>query len=228
VDDGDTRDAQHNTCCCATPSVGRLSAGERVQKKQLILWSMLGGPVVAKQPAHEGTATSCAEAEAEEAEEERWAIDPAAELTEYLFLGSALASENKHCLQQRGITKILNVADDIECHYPHDFEYKHLRIEDGGEDSSIIGPLLDDAIAFAAQAKASKAKLLLHCYMGVNRSATVAIALLIALENMTLKEANEHVERRREINVRTGNKQKLAQWEQRRTGACTLSAWKSA
>jgi hypothetical protein len=51
-------------------------------------------------------------------EEARWELDPAAQLTEYLFLGGALAAENKHCLQARGITRVLNVADDIDCHYP--------------------------------------------------------------------------------------------------------------
>lgn len=58
-----------------------------------------------------------------------------------------------------------------------------------------------------------KAKVLLHCYMGVNRSATIALAYLIALEGMNLEQANEHVEARREIKARQGNKQKVANWD---------------
>ena len=63
--------------------------------------------------------------------------------------------------------------------------------------------------------------------MGVNRSATIAMALLIALEGMSLRQACEHVEGRRQICMRDGNKQKIAVWEQRRTGKCTMPEWLS-
>ena len=56
--------------------------------------------------------------------------------------------------------------------------------------------------------------------------ATVAMAVLVALEGMSLRQAFAHVQERREIKLRTGNQQKLAHWEERRTGACTLPAWK--
>ena len=69
---------------------------------------------------------------------------------------------------------------------------------------------MDRVIEFVKEAKRTGAKVLVHCFMGVNRSATVAMAVLVALEGITLRQAFAHVQERREIKLRTGNQQKLA------------------
>ena len=115
---------------------------------------------------------------------------------------------------------------------------------------------MDAAIGFVEGVKSGKAKVLLHCFMGVNRSATIAMALLVVLEGMTLRQAFDHVGARRKIKVVEGNKvqissaphialraskhharsrqpscvlarqDKIAAWEERRTGSCTMPEWK--
>ena len=158
-------------------------------------------------------------------EDDAWTTDPAVQLTDYLFLGSAVASECREKLKECGVTAVLNVANDIECHFPDDFEYLHLQVEDGGLDDAII-PAFDKAIDFAKQTKAKRGKVLVHCFMGINRSAVCACAILVKLEGMSLAEAYEHVTQcRPQVSPFQGNKEKIAMWEHRVTGICSRPDW---
>ena len=78
---------------------------------------------------------------------------------------------------------------------------------------------------FVEASKAHEGRVLVHCMHGVNRSATVAIAILMNLEKMTLNDAYYCAKERRSlVKLWRGNKEKIASWEKSTTGECTLSA----
>jgi len=131
-------------------------------------------------------------------------------------------------LEQLGITHVLNVADDVECFYPDAFEYFHCQIADGGFDDAILESF-QKATDFVEKARHAGGKVLVHCFMGINRSATVTMAILMNLEGWTLREAHEFVKLQRScIAPFLGNRQKIAGWELRTRGVCTVPEWSEA
>ena len=85
----------------------------------------------------------------------------------------------------------------------------------------------DRAIEFVQPIKESgKGKVLVHCFMGINRSAVTAMAILIKLEGMSLFDAHAHMVAKRErVNPFAGNQEKIAAWEQKVNGSCTKEDW---
>merc|ERR1712232_1020542 len=62
--------------------------------------------------------------------------------------------------------------------------------------------------------------------MGINRSATVAMAVLMNLEDWTLKEAHDLARSRRScVQPFPGNKNFIAKWELETRGKSTLPEW---
>merc|ERR1712004_646111 len=99
---------------------------------------------------------------------------------------------DKQCLNALRVSHILNVADDVMCYFPNDFQYLHREIVDGGFDDSIV-EVFSEAADFVREARDAHGCALVHCYAGVNRSATVAMAVLMQIEDWTLAEAWRHV-----------------------------------
>merc|ERR1712232_123131 len=150
--------------------------------------------------------------------------DPA-KLTDYLFLGSKVAAQDNANLKAIGVTHILNVADDVECFHEESFTYLHCKVADGGCDKGIVD-WFGKATEFVSETRRLGGRVLIHCNMGVNRSATVAMAVLMHLEECSLKEAY-HLTRSRRSCVQpfVGNKHFIAKWEQETRGKCTLPEW---
>lgn len=150
--------------------------------------------------------------------------DPAAEIMPYLCLGGRCAAENLPHLRFLGVTHVLNVADDVECFFPEDLTYLHREIRDGGGDDRIVG-VFEEAAAFVRDAIEKGGRVFVHCYAGINRSATVAMAILMQLEGWTLKEAHDHIYERRWISPFEGNCSKVARWELKTRGTCSMEDW---
>jgi len=151
-------------------------------------------------------------------------IDPAAEITNYLYLGGAEAASDWAHLEELGVTHVLNVADDVDCYFPDKLEYLHLPIVDGGCDDQIV-PAFMSAADFVSKVRAADGRVLVHCWGGVNRSATVTMAVLMELEGMTLLEAYHHVSKKRSVQPFPGNKLKIAKWERDTRGSCSIVEW---
>lgn len=150
--------------------------------------------------------------------------DPA-QLTDYLLLGSVSAAQNKDHLQKLGVTHIVNVADDVECFYPRSFEYLHCKVIDGGEDKKIVS-WFPDATKFVQGAREAGGKVLVHCLMGINRSATVAMAVLMNIEGLTLDAAYELARSRRGcVSPFPGNRNFIASWELETRSHCSMPDW---
>ena len=144
------------------------------------------------------------------------------EILEFLYLGGLRNANNlKELTVRTGISYILNVAIECQNYFPGEFEYLKLPFEDTMAFN--IEDQLEKAIEFIELAKINKSKILVHCIQGISRSTSVVIAYLIAKENMTLKEAYEHVRSRRDI--ARPNKNfifQLINFEKKKRGTITL------
>ena len=71
------------------------------------------------------------------------------ELLPYLYIGDASHSSMKERLQELHISAILNVSTCCRNHFPHDFRYKVIPVEDS--DSADLSTWFADAFHFIGQ-----------------------------------------------------------------------------
>ncbi|RMX67096.1 hypothetical protein DD238_003792 [Peronospora effusa] len=104
-----------------------------------------------------------------------------------LFIGSYGAANNKEALTGAGITHILCVSSTLPLNFPQVFTYLQLKVAD--QSSVSISKFFDRAFAFIDSALSSEGKVLVHCFMGRSRSATIIIAFLMARHGFTYLDA---------------------------------------
>ncbi|XP_042096750.1 dual specificity protein phosphatase 13A isoform X6 [Ovis aries] len=127
-----------------------------------------------------------------------------------LFLGDAYAARDKNKLTQLGITHVVNVAaGKFQVDTGAKF-YRGMPLEYYGIEAD-DNPFFDLSVYFLPVARyirsalsVPQGRVLVHCAMGVSRSATVVLAFLMICENMTLVEAIQTVQARRDICPNSG------------------------
>ena len=124
-------------------------------------------------------------------------MDSASCILEHLYLGSEWNASNLEELQTNGITHILNVTREIDNFFPGEFKYKNIRVYD--EESTDLLRFFDDTYKFIKEAKDCNGKVLVHCKMGISRSATITICYLMKEYSKDLNSALQHAKQRRSI-----------------------------
>ncbi|KAJ3669486.1 hypothetical protein LUZ60_011436 [Juncus effusus] len=113
------------------------------------------------------------------------------QITDFLYIGGALAAKSMHTLKQIGVTHILclcvNELGQSESQFPSIFEYRNFSIPDN-DDEDISG-LFDETCDFIDYVENLGGKVLVHCFEGRSRSATIVLAYLILRKKHTLLEA---------------------------------------
>ncbi|CAI9113733.1 OLC1v1014393C1 [Oldenlandia corymbosa var. corymbosa] len=108
-----------------------------------------------------------------------------------LFIGGALAARSLYTLQHLGITHILclcaNEIGQSDSQFPELFEYKNFCVYDN--EDTIISDIFKEAHDFIDHVEQKGGKVLVHCFEGKSRSATVVLAYLMLRKNYTLLEA---------------------------------------
>jgi len=99
-------------------------------------------------------------------------------VTNYLFVGGALAARSLNTLQHLGVTHILclcpNELGQSEAQYPEHFEYRNFSIYD--IDDANISSLFEDASDFIESVESRKSgKILVHCFEGKSSRQQVAL-----------------------------------------------------
>lgn len=115
-----------------------------------------------------------------------------------IFLGSFKAGAKSLIgLKNLGITHIATVGNDMKIPFPKEFQYKLIRIDDHPKEN--IEKYFDESYEFVKQAldESPSNKILIHCWAGVSRSATITIYTMVKLYNIKLTEAIETVRRQR-------------------------------
>ncbi|KAJ6294356.1 hypothetical protein OIU76_022436 [Salix suchowensis] len=112
-------------------------------------------------------------------------------ITNSLFIGGALAARSVHTLQHLGITHILclcaNEIGQSESQHPDLCQYKNFSITD--EEDSDINCIFEEASDFIDNVESVGGRVLVHCFEGRSRSATLVLAYLMLRKKLTLLEA---------------------------------------
>lgn len=136
-----------------------------------------------------------------------------------LFVGDAVAAKDKSFLRRMGINYVLNTAEgkrytqvDTDHLYYRDcpsIRYKGFQLMD--LPTTDISKYFHIAANFIDEGISHGGRVLVHCFMGVSRSATCAIAFLMIKRGMSLSEAMALVRSRRDIHPNEGFFRQLQQ-----------------
>ncbi|XP_054294046.2 protein phosphatase Slingshot homolog 3 [Pongo pygmaeus] len=123
--------------------------------------------------------------------------DRASRIFPHLYLGSEWNAANLEELQRNRVTHILNMAREIDNFYPERFTYHNVRLWD--EESAQLLPHWKETHRFIEAARAQGTHVLVHCKMGVSRSAATVLAYAMKQYECTLEQALRHVQELRPI-----------------------------
>uniref|UniRef100_A0A4W4GXN8 protein-serine/threonine phosphatase n=1 Tax=Electrophorus electricus TaxID=8005 RepID=A0A4W4GXN8_ELEEL len=124
-------------------------------------------------------------------------MDSPTEIFEHVYLGSEWNASNLEELQNSGVQYILNVTREIDNFFPGLFEYHNIRVYD--EEATDLLACWNDTYKFISRAKKAGAKCLVHCKMGVSRSASTVIAYAMKEYGWDLERAFVYVKKRRAV-----------------------------
>ena len=124
-------------------------------------------------------------------------MEASSQILPYLYLGSEWNASNRDELLENNVGFILNVTQEIDNFFPEDFEYKNVRLHD--IPSSSLSPFFNDTYAFIEKAKNNGKSCLVHCKMGISRSAATVIAYLMKKKEYDIGKATQFVRDKRSI-----------------------------
>jgi len=114
-----------------------------------------------------------------------------------LYIGSVGAAISKENLLANGITHVLCAANNIKLYHPNDFIYKQIAIDD--TPASDMYSHLASACSFIGRAISAGGRVLVHCFAGKSRSATVIASYLMFTMKIDMVAAIDLMRSRRPI-----------------------------
>ncbi|XP_067295378.1 protein phosphatase Slingshot homolog 1 isoform X1 [Pseudorasbora parva] len=124
-------------------------------------------------------------------------MDKATLIFDHLYLGSEWNASNLEELQETGVGYILNVTREIDNFFPGTFCYHNIRVYD--DEATDLLAHWNETYNFIVKAKKNQSKCLVHCKMGVSRSASTVIAYAMKENGWSLEKAYNFVKQRRSI-----------------------------
>ncbi|KAI4889353.1 hypothetical protein NFI96_010281 [Prochilodus magdalenae] len=124
-------------------------------------------------------------------------MDKATLIFDHLYLGSEWNASNLEELQGTGVGYILNVTREIDNFFPGMFCYHNVRVYD--DETTDLLAHWNETYNFIIKAKKNHSKCLVHCKMGVSRSASTVIAYAMKENGWTLEKAYNFVKQKRSI-----------------------------
>lgn len=114
---------------------------------------------------------------------------PSEILPDFLYLGSYDNASRSELLKTQGISHVLNTVPACQNLYKNSFTYYCLQ---GDQDIPF-----DDALHFLEQCEKDRARVLVHCMSGKNRSPAVVVAYLMKSKGWRLGQSYQWVKERR-------------------------------
>ncbi|XP_030223402.1 protein phosphatase Slingshot homolog 3 [Gadus morhua] len=124
-------------------------------------------------------------------------MDKPSRIFDYLYLGSEWNAANFEELQKNNVGYILNVTREIDNFFPEAFTYMNIRVYD--VEATDLLPHWTDTYQFINTARKSGQAVLVHCKMGVSRSASTVIAYAMKQQRWPVDEAQAYVRECRPI-----------------------------
>lgn len=124
-------------------------------------------------------------------------------ITDYIYLGSYYNARSDTFIKDYNIKYILNVAEELDSKplYFRKTQYLKVSMDDKVTQCLKIEPCLK----FICNAVKKQKNILIHCHLGVSRSASIVIAYLILRRCMDFKNAFALVRKKRQkININSG------------------------
>lgn len=113
-----------------------------------------------------------------------------------LFLGSLDDSQDRRQLKQHNITHIISIIENAK---PYFEEIKYLCIDEE-DSSSRLHLFFAESINFIQKArKIEKGNVLVHCFAGISRSATIVIAYMMSCTDTPYETCLGLVKKERKI-----------------------------
>lgn len=118
-------------------------------------------------------------------------------ITDRVYLGNYDFASDRERLQRSGITSILVCGSSLTQHFPNDFNYLQLPVEDKTEQDlsryfSMAWDFIENELS-----KSPESKVFVHCHAGVSRSSAIVISYLMRKLKMRYEEAFSFVKERR-------------------------------
>ncbi|XP_041029828.1 protein phosphatase Slingshot homolog 3-like [Carcharodon carcharias] len=124
-------------------------------------------------------------------------MDKPSKIFDYLYLGSEWNASNLEELEQNGVGYVLNVTREIDNFFPARFEYLNIRVYD--EEGTDLLSQWEQSYRFILSARSSGSRCLVHCKMGVSRSASTVMAYAMKEYDWDLEQAYAYVKERRRV-----------------------------
>ncbi|CAF0730367.1 unnamed protein product [Brachionus calyciflorus] len=138
----------------------------------------------------------------------------------YLYLGGSILNTNPLLANALGFTHVLNVAQEV---IPNQFlfyslrKYKHIPADDSLNYNIRLN--FEESFQMIDEVRQMNGKILVHCAMGISRSATIVIAYLMSRYKMSLNSAYSYVKQKRpEINPNWFFMHQLREYEKELNG----------
>ncbi|CAH0406475.1 unnamed protein product [Chilo suppressalis] len=122
-------------------------------------------------------------------------MDAPTEVFDHVYLGSEWNASNLEELQKNGVRHILNVTREIDNFFPGMFDYLNVRVYD--DEKTDLLKHWDNTFKYINKARNEGSKVLVHCKMGISRSASVVIAYAMKAFNWNFDRAMKHVKAKR-------------------------------
>ena len=124
------------------------------------------------------------------------------EIAPGVYVGNANTASDAQFFKEKNIIRVVNCTPYVPCFFSQTVQYMRIPVYDLDdiEENQLMLTAIPDAIDFILEAAPNSSRgVLIHCQVGVSRSATVAVALLRHCCFATLPEAFSAVVKRRKI-----------------------------
>jgi protein-tyrosine phosphatase len=138
-------------------------------------------------------------------------------ITNHIYLGNAYNSANYEILKELNIGLIVNITEEIPIYFPEDFVYIHYPIRDinGVDIKPHLEFIIDKIYDYIINPDNNDKNVLVHCYKGASRSASIVIAYQLKYEKRTLDNIYQDLkEKRPVVNLNRSFWKSLSEFEQ--------------
>ena len=124
-------------------------------------------------------------------------MDPASKIFDFLYLGSEWNATNLEEMTENQITHVLNITREIDNFYPAVFTYLNIREYDT-EETDLL-KYWDRTFHFINDCQEAGGRVLVHCKMGISRSAATVAAFAMKFYGWSLTRTLENIRTKRNI-----------------------------
>tara|TARA_B100000035_G_C21008752_1_gene558605 strand:- start:85 stop:678 length:594 start_codon:yes stop_codon:yes gene_type:complete len=108
-----------------------------------------------------------------------------------IYIGNSLNASNYYELMENGITHVINVSEEISNYFPDEIEYLRIPVNDTNDAS--LENYYGEALEFINNLDVKDNNILIHCFMGSSRSATIVVLYLMKIKSMSFDAAYKYL-----------------------------------